>query len=28
MQAEGLKELEYSFDLDGSKIIANHRWKE
>jgi D-glycero-alpha-D-manno-heptose-7-phosphate kinase len=25
MQAEGLKELEYSFDLDGSKIIANHR---
>ncbi|MFL2485679.1 MAG: galactokinase [Candidatus Neomarinimicrobiota bacterium] len=25
MKAEGLKELEYSFDLDGSKIIANHR---
>ena len=25
MQAEGLKELDYSFDLDGSKIIANHR---
>tara|TARA_B110000003_G_scaffold95947_1_gene98160 strand:+ start:28189 stop:29178 length:990 start_codon:yes stop_codon:yes gene_type:complete len=25
MKAEGLKELDYSFDLDGSKIIANHR---
>ena len=25
MKAEGLKELEYSFDLDGSKIIANHQ---
>ena len=25
MQAQGLKELDYSFDLDGSKIIANHR---
>ena len=24
MKAEGLKELEYSFDLDGSKIISNH----
>ena len=25
MKAEGLKELDYSFDLDGSKIIADHR---
>ena len=25
MKAKGLKELDYSFDLDGSKIIANHR---
>ena len=25
MKAEALKELDYSFDLDGSKIIANHR---
>ena len=24
MKAEGLKELEYSFDLDGSRIITNH----
>ena len=25
MASKGLKELNYSFDLDGSKIIANHR---
>jgi D-glycero-alpha-D-manno-heptose-7-phosphate kinase len=24
MKAEGLKELDYSFDLDGSRIISNH----
>ena len=25
MASKGLKELNYSFDLDGSKIISNHR---
>ena len=24
MKEEGLKELDYSFDLDGSRIISNH----
>ena len=25
MASKGLKELDYSFDFDGSKIISNHR---